>query len=102
MESTTTPTMRVDTAVSGAVKNGRFRASKASSANRVAAWRKVILGAAGVVLVGLMWEAYKFLGPERGFTIGDITILPRTNDLSMPHIATMFERLGEPLTGASN
>lgn len=102
MESTTTPTMRVEIAEPGVSKNGRFRSSRAPRANRVAAWRKVILGAAGIVLVGLMWEAYKFLGPERGFTIGDITILPRTNDLSMPHIATMFERLGEPLTGASN
>ena len=102
MEQTSTATMRVDTTASGSAKHGRFRLSRAPRANRIASWRKFILGIAGIVLVGLLWEAYKFFGPEKGFTLGDITILPRTNDLSMPHIATMFERLAEPLTGASN
>ncbi len=102
MEQTSTATMRVDLSTSGPAKRGRFRSSQAPRASRIATWRKFVLGISGVVLVGLLWEAYKFLGPEKGFTLGDITILPRTNDLSMPHIATMFERLSEPLTGASN
>lgn len=102
MNTTATPTMQVQTAPSGTPKNGRFRAGKSPRVSKVATWRKIVLGALGVVLVGVLWELYKFLGPDKGFAIGDITILPRTNDMSMPHIATMFERLTEPLTGASN
>jgi len=102
MEPTATPTMQVETMTSGSTKRGRFRSSGQTRASRIATWRKVVLGFSGILLVALLWEAYKFLGPEKGFQLGDITILPRTNDMSMPHIATMFERLGEPLTGASN
>lgn len=94
--------MQVETAAPGRARSSRSGSARAQRPSRVAAWRKAILGAVGIVLVGVMWELYKFLGPEKGFTIGDITILPRTNDMSMPHIITMFERLSEPLTGATN
>lgn len=99
---TTTPTMRIETAPSAGAKAGRSGSARAPRPNRIARWRKAILGVLGIVLVGVAWELYKFLGPEKGFTMGDITILPRTNDMSMPHIITMFERLSEPLTGAKN
>lgn len=99
---TTTPTMRIETAPPGDIKAGRSGSTRAPRASQIAKWRKAILGVLGIVLVGVAWEAYKFLGPEKGYTIGDITILPRTNDMSMPHIITMFERLAEPLTGAKN
>ena len=99
---TTTPTMRLETAQPGDVKAGRSGSARSPRTSHSARWRKAILGVLGIVLVGVAWEAYKFFGPEKGFTLGDITILPRTNDMSMPHIATMFQRLAEPLTGASN
>ena len=94
--------MQIDTATAGSTKSARSGSARAPRPSRVAKWRKAILGVVGIVFVGLMWELYKFIGPEKGFTIGDITILPRTNDMSMPHISTMFGRLMEPLTGASN
>ncbi len=102
MNTTATPTMQVETAVPGGAKGVRSRSARAPRKSRIATWRKAGFGALGIVFVGLMWELYKFIGPEKGFTLGDITILPRTNDMSMPHISTMFERLMEPLTGASN
>lgn len=102
MNTTATPTMQVETTPLGSTKAGRSAATRAPKTSRIARWRKTILGILGIVLVGVAWELYKFLGPEKGFTLGDITILPRTNDMSMPHIFTMFERLVEPLTGATN
>lgn len=102
---TATPTMQVETTPAGGPKARRSMGSGPSRGNRsqrIAGWRKAILGAVGIVLVGALWEFYKLVGPEKGFQLGDITILPRTNDMSMPHIATMFERLTEPLTGAAN
>ncbi|MDX2376659.1 ABC transporter permease subunit [Microbacterium sp. LRZ72] len=57
-------------------------------------------GLAGVVAVVLAWEAYKALAPDDGVVIGDTRMLPRTTDLSMPHIWDMLVRLGEPVTRA--
>ncbi|MBB5632523.1 NitT/TauT family transport system permease protein [Cryobacterium mesophilum] len=85
-----------------AVPATRAKGAAASKSGRAVAWRRWILGALGIVFVGVAWEVYKLVGPEKGFTVGELILLPRTNDLSMPHIATMFERLSEPLTGASN
>ena len=59
--------------------------------------RPILFGALGIVLLGVLWEAYKALGPASGVLLGDVTILPRTSDLAMPHVWTMFTRLGEPV-----
>lgn len=66
-------------------------------------------GVLGVLAVLLLWEAYKFLGPAEGVTIGavdgesgsGVMILPRTHDRAMPHIWDMFGRLFEPTSGGS-
>ncbi|WP_375405961.1 ABC transporter permease [uncultured Amnibacterium sp.] len=64
--------------------------------------RPVLLGVLGVVLLGVLWEAYKAVGPARGVVIGATTVLPRTSDSAMPHLATIAARLGDPvLSGAS-
>ncbi len=60
-------------------------------------WQPVILGAVGVVLVAVLWELYKAIGPATGVVVGGVTILPRTSDLAMPHLWTMFARLGQPV-----
>jgi NitT/TauT family transport system permease protein len=63
--------------------------------------RPYLFGALGLVLLALVWEIYKFLGPVDGVVIGKITVLPRTSDIAMPHLWTMWERLGEPVTSAA-
>lgn len=55
-------------------------------------------GVFGIVVLVLLWEAYKLLAPADGVLIGETRVLPRTTDLAMPHVWDMFERLGEPVT----
>jgi len=64
-------------------------------------FRGILLGTIGVVLLGVLWEFYKAIGPATGVVLDGLTILPRTNDLAMPHLATMFTRLFEPVTSAA-
>jgi NitT/TauT family transport system permease protein len=59
--------------------------------------RPVILGTLGIVLIGALWEFYKAIGPATGVVIGGVTVLPRTSDLAMPHLWTMWVRLGQPV-----
>jgi len=61
-----------------------------------------LFGVAGLVLLALVWEVYKTFGPADGVILGGVTVLPRTTDLAMPHLAVMFERLFEPVTGATS
>jgi NitT/TauT family transport system permease protein len=49
----------------------------------------------------VIWEIYKALGPEDGVVVGELTVLPRTSDIAMPHLWTMWERLAEPVTSAT-
>jgi NitT/TauT family transport system permease protein len=62
--------------------------------------RPILLGVAGVLLLAVAWELYKAVGPAQGVVIGSVTVLPRTSDLAMPHLWTMFARLAEPVTSA--
>ncbi|SMH36268.1 NitT/TauT family transport system permease protein [Rathayibacter oskolensis] len=64
------------------------------------ATRSVLLGAAGLLLLALIWEAYKALGPEAGVVVGGVTVLPRTSAIAMPHLWEIAGRLVEPVTGA--
>jgi len=61
--------------------------------------RPALLGIAGVLLLAVAWELYKAVGPAQE-VIGSVTVLPRTTDLAMPHLWTMFARLAEPVTSA--
>jgi NitT/TauT family transport system permease protein len=72
--------------------------SRAGSATR---WRRVALGVLGVVLLGVLWEGYKAIGPDTGVVIGGLTVLPRTTDIAMPHIWDIFTRLGQPVNRAA-
>lgn len=62
----------------------------------------VAWGLAGVLAIVVLWEGYKFLGPDDGVVIGSLRVLPRTTDLAMPHIWDMLVRLGEPETRADD
>ena len=60
----------------------------------------VALGVAAVALLALLWETYKLLGPDEGWSAGTVRLLPRTTDLAMPHVWEVLARLPEPLTAA--
>jgi NitT/TauT family transport system permease protein len=48
----------------------------------------------------LLWEGYKLVGSPDGTVLFGVAILPRADDLSMPHLWTVLQRLGRPeLTG---
>ena len=71
------------------------RSTDGTAASRI---RAVLLGIAGIVLLGVIWELYKAVAPADGVAIGTLTVLPRTSDVAMPHLWSMFTRLGEPVT----
>ena len=48
------------------------------------------------VLVAVLWEAYKAVGPEEGGTLFGVRLLPRTGERAMPHVWDMWDRLWEP------
>lgn len=60
--------------------------------------RRVALGAVAIVLLAVVWEVYKLLGPADGFSAAGLQLLPRTTDLAMPHITDMIARAAEPVT----
>lgn len=73
----------------------RRRARDRGARLRVWGW-----GFAGLVALGILWEAYKALGPADGVVVAGIRVLPRTSDLAMPHLWEMAGRMLEPVTRA--
>lgn len=64
------------------------------------------LAQAGLVAVGLLvvagvWEVYKALGPAAGVTVLGATILPRTTDAAMPHLAAVWRAFSAPEVGGA-
>lgn len=59
-----------------------------------------LFGLAGLALLALIWELYKTFGPADGVVVASLTVTPRTTDLALPHLAVIYERLFEPVTGA--
>lgn len=68
---------------------------------RTATWRRLALGALAIVLLGVIWEAYKALGPAEGVDVAGLQLLPRTTDLAMPHLADMLTRALEPANSSA-
>lgn len=60
--------------------------------------RGALVGVMGIVGLMVAWELYKFLAPDAGVSIGGVVVLPRSNDIAMPHLWQMFERAGQPVT----
>ena len=56
------------------------------------AWMFVL----ALVLVAVLWELYKVIGPQDGGKFFGLTILPRANDIAMPHVWEMFSRYARP------
>jgi NitT/TauT family transport system permease protein len=64
------------------------------------AWRaradRVGMALASIALLCLAWEGYKLLAPDAGVRALGVPLLPRADDVSMPHVWTVVGRLGEP------
>ena len=58
--------------------------------------RRVLFAAAGLVAFVLLWEGYKLVGNPDGTVLFGVRVLPRADDLSMPHLWTVVRRLGRP------
>jgi NitT/TauT family transport system permease protein len=52
--------------------------------------------ALSLALVAAVWEVYKWVGPQDGGKLFGLTILPRANDTSMPHVWEMLSRYARP------
>lgn len=49
-----------------------------------------------LLLVVVIWELYKLIGPQDGGTVFGLRLLPRTSDQAMPHVWDMLARYAEP------
>lgn len=58
-------------------------------------WVRAGYAAAVFLLVVGVWELVKFAVPERGVSIGEQRILPRTGDGALPHVWAVVTVLGE-------
>jgi NitT/TauT family transport system permease protein len=58
--------------------------------------RRTWMFALSLLLVALLWELYKWIGPQDGGTVCGWSILPRANDTAMPHVWEMLSRYTEP------
>jgi NitT/TauT family transport system permease protein len=52
--------------------------------------------ALSLLLVAMGWELYKWVGPQDGGTVFGWSILPRANDIAMPHVWEMLSRYARP------
>lgn len=55
----------------------------------------------GLVLVVVLWEAYKSWGPAAGVSVFGTTVLPRTTDAAMPHLLTVARAFTAPEVGGA-
>lgn len=64
--------------------------------------RRVVLFVVSLLLVAVLWEVYKAIGPADGGKIFGWKLLPRSNDNAMPHVWEMLSRYADPeLRGSS-
>lgn len=77
-------------------------AALSGSPSRIARVRKVIMFPVAFVLIAVVWELYKNLGPDNGGSLLGIRVFPRASDLAMPHVWEMFSRLTEPEVRGNN
>jgi NitT/TauT family transport system permease protein len=62
--------------------------------------RRVLSVIAGLIAAALLWEGYKAAGDPEGTVLFGVRVLPRADDLSMPHLWTIVRRLADPeMTG---
>lgn len=57
---------------------------------------------AAVLLVCVLWEAYKLVGSPDGGSVFGARVLPRADDASMPHVWEVLRRFGRPESAAAD
>lgn len=62
---------------------------------------KMVAAVLAIIAVAALWESYKALGPDQGVSFGETRVLPRTTDITMPHTWQIFDRVLEPVSGAT-
>jgi NitT/TauT family transport system permease protein len=58
--------------------------------------RRLLFAATGLIVFVVLWEGYKAVGSADGTVLFGVRVLPRADDLSMPHLWTVLQRLGRP------
>jgi NitT/TauT family transport system permease protein len=58
--------------------------------------RRLLFALGGLAVFVALWEGYKAVGSPDGTVLFGVRILPRADDLSMPHLWTVLQRLGRP------
>ena len=61
----------------------------------VARLRRIGMVVLALVVLAVLWELYKLVIPDDGIQIGDATVLPRSDDASMPHLREIFGTFGD-------
>lgn len=62
--------------------------------------RRVAVAVLVVVVVAAVWELYKLVGPAQGGELVGVRLLPRADDVAMPHVTEILGRLVRPETSA--
>ncbi|HEY6748211.1 MAG TPA: ABC transporter permease subunit [Mycobacteriales bacterium] len=57
---------------------------------------------ASVLVVCVLWEAYKVVGSPDGGSLFGARVLPRADDASMPHVWEVLRRFGRPESAATD
>jgi NitT/TauT family transport system permease protein len=58
--------------------------------------RVTVSAIVAVAIAIALWEGYKAVGNPDGTVLFGIRVLPRADDLSMPHVLDILRRLGQP------
>jgi NitT/TauT family transport system permease protein len=61
----------------------------------VARLRRAGMVVLAVLVLAVLWELYKLVIPDDGIQIGDATVLPRSDDASMPHLSEILGTFGD-------
>lgn len=63
--------------------------------------RRILIGVLAVLLLAALWELVKVAVPDAGGHLGEASVLPRTDDLAMPHVWDIVDRVLQPETSAT-
>ena len=58
--------------------------------------RPALMLVLALLLAALAWEVYKAVGSDDGGSLFGVRLLPRADDVSMPHLWEIAQRLADP------